>query len=189
MDIDSVPSIAAATWHFEFIEENVFSDFCRCHTVHWRSPRRPEHRCRWVVKGEAKLSADLTEERIHGCAALKDRDVMETINGGVRTYLDVFRHGYNLSRNGYCIGSRPPNHIYKWLSYEEVYEVMQELGSGLVASGLEPGKRNGNNVRARRHLRLAVPLAADVMFRLDNNTTIGVYSQNRPEWLLLALSA
>ena len=45
---------------------------------------------------------------------------------------------------------------FKWLKYSQVNNIAQQIGSGFIQLGLEPGKE----------------------------TLIGIYAKNRPEWVL-----
>uniref|UniRef100_A0A6Q2Y708 Arachidonate--CoA ligase n=1 Tax=Esox lucius TaxID=8010 RepID=A0A6Q2Y708_ESOLU len=62
--------------------------------------------------------------------------------------------------DGPCLGSRLPNQPYKWLSYKEVTTRAEHLGSGLLAQGCIPCP----------------------------DQFIGVFAQNRPEWIISELA-
>uniref|UniRef100_A0A4W4HL04 Long-chain-fatty-acid--CoA ligase n=1 Tax=Electrophorus electricus TaxID=8005 RepID=A0A4W4HL04_ELEEL len=64
------------------------------------------------------------------------------------------------SGNGPCLGSRLPNQPYKWLSYKEVTTRAEHLGSGLLSQGCLP----------------------------NQDQFIGVFAQNRPEWIISELA-
>ena len=109
---------------------------------------------------------------------------MRYLYDDTRTLYDVFRRGARVSSktllplaihnesntnvhfeqkknkkidNGPCLGWREgSNKAYSWMRYEEALLRAQNLGSGLVALGLQPGP----------------------------NTLVGIYSQNSPEWVL-----
>ncbi|XP_001607778.2 long-chain-fatty-acid--CoA ligase 1 [Nasonia vitripennis] len=79
------------------------------------------------------------------------------IHEDVRTLYDAFRKGTKESNNGPCLGWRNgPLKTYQWLNYNETLLRAKNFGSGLIASGLQPGPQ----------------------------TLVGLYSQNRPEWIL-----
>uniref|UniRef100_A0A8C6XPI8 Long-chain-fatty-acid--CoA ligase n=1 Tax=Naja naja TaxID=35670 RepID=A0A8C6XPI8_NAJNA len=77
-----------------------------------------------------------------------------------RTMYEVFRRGFNISQNGPCLGFRKPNQPYQWLSYKEVAERAEALGSGLLQKGCKSSP----------------------------NQFIGVFAQNRPEWIISELA-
>uniref|UniRef100_A0A4W5JX65 Arachidonate--CoA ligase n=1 Tax=Hucho hucho TaxID=62062 RepID=A0A4W5JX65_9TELE len=63
-------------------------------------------------------------------------------------------------REGPCLGSRLPDKPYKWLSYKEVTTRAEYLGSGLLSQGCTPSP----------------------------DQFIGVFAQNRPEWIISELA-
>uniref|UniRef100_A0A8C2ZYE2 Long-chain-fatty-acid--CoA ligase n=1 Tax=Cyclopterus lumpus TaxID=8103 RepID=A0A8C2ZYE2_CYCLU len=77
-----------------------------------------------------------------------------------RTMYEVFQRGLHVSGDGPCLGSRLPNQPYKWISYKEVTARAEYLGSGLLHQGCRP----------------------------DPNQFIGVFAQNRPEWIISELA-
>ncbi|XP_077447793.1 long-chain-fatty-acid--CoA ligase 6 [Stigmatopora argus] len=77
-----------------------------------------------------------------------------------RTMYEVFRRGLHISGDGPCLGWRLPNQPYKWMSYKEVTCRAEHLGSGLLHQGC----------RARP------------------DQFIGVFAQNRPEWIIAELA-
>ncbi|XP_025901879.1 long-chain-fatty-acid--CoA ligase 6 [Nothoprocta perdicaria] len=77
-----------------------------------------------------------------------------------RTMYEVFRRGFNISENGPCLGFRKPKQPYQWLSYKEVCERAEALGSGLLQQGCKPSPEQ----------------------------FIGVFAQNRPEWIISELA-
>uniref|UniRef100_A0A673ZUK3 Arachidonate--CoA ligase n=1 Tax=Salmo trutta TaxID=8032 RepID=A0A673ZUK3_SALTR len=62
--------------------------------------------------------------------------------------------------DGPCLGSRLPDKPYKWLSYKEVTTRAEYLGSGLLSQGCTPSP----------------------------DQFIGVFAQNRPEWIISELA-
>uniref|UniRef100_A0A8C7LMD4 Arachidonate--CoA ligase n=1 Tax=Oncorhynchus kisutch TaxID=8019 RepID=A0A8C7LMD4_ONCKI len=62
--------------------------------------------------------------------------------------------------DGPCLGSRLPEKPYKWLSYKEVTTRAEYLGSGLLSQGCTPCP----------------------------DQFIGVFAQNRPEWIISELA-
>uniref|UniRef100_A0A8C7ZPJ4 Arachidonate--CoA ligase n=1 Tax=Oryzias sinensis TaxID=183150 RepID=A0A8C7ZPJ4_9TELE len=77
-----------------------------------------------------------------------------------RTMYEVFQRGLHISGDGPCLGSRQPNQPYKWISYKEVMARAEHLGSGLLHQGCLP----------------------------NPNQFIGVFAQNRPEWIISELA-
>ncbi|XP_038627911.1 long-chain-fatty-acid--CoA ligase 6 isoform X1 [Tachyglossus aculeatus] len=77
-----------------------------------------------------------------------------------RTMYEVFRRGLDISENGPCLGSRRPKQPYQWLSYKEVAKRAEFLGSGLLHHGCKP----------------------------SSDQFIGVFAQNRPEWIISELA-
>uniref|UniRef100_A0A8I5ZPS9 Long-chain-fatty-acid--CoA ligase n=1 Tax=Rattus norvegicus TaxID=10116 RepID=A0A8I5ZPS9_RAT len=77
-----------------------------------------------------------------------------------RTMYQVFRRGLSISGNGPCLGFRKPEQPYQWLSYQEVAKRAEFLGSGLLQHDCKVGTEQ----------------------------FIGVFAQNRPEWIIAELA-
>uniref|UniRef100_A0A671WNT9 Arachidonate--CoA ligase n=1 Tax=Sparus aurata TaxID=8175 RepID=A0A671WNT9_SPAAU len=77
-----------------------------------------------------------------------------------KTMYEVFQRGLHISGDGPCLGSRLPNQPYKWISYKEVTARAEHLGSGLLHQGCLP----------------------------NPSQFIGVFAQNRPEWIISELA-
>ncbi|KAM6969807.1 long-chain-fatty-acid--CoA ligase 6 [Aplochiton taeniatus] len=77
-----------------------------------------------------------------------------------KTMYEVFQRGLHIAGDGPCLGSRLPNQPYKWLSYKEVTARAEHLGSGLLQQGCQPSP----------------------------DQFIGVFAQNRPEWIISELA-
>ncbi|NXD56066.1 ACSL1 ligase, partial [Corvus moneduloides] len=75
----------------------------------------------------------------------------------VRTVYDIFQRGLQVSNNGPCLGFRKPNQPYEWISYKEVSDRAECVGSALLHRGFKPS-----------HIQY-----------------IGIFSQNRPEWVII----
>ncbi|XP_067885499.1 long-chain-fatty-acid--CoA ligase 1-like [Heterodontus francisci] len=75
----------------------------------------------------------------------------------VKTLYDVLRRGWIVSGNGPCLGFRKPGQPYQWISYQEVINRAEFVGSGLFTRGYRPG----------------------------NDQFIGIFAQNRPEWVII----
>ncbi|XP_042275618.1 long-chain-fatty-acid--CoA ligase 1-like [Thunnus maccoyii] len=77
-----------------------------------------------------------------------------------RTMYEFFLRGARVSNNGPCLGSRKPKQPYEWMSYREVMERTENLGSAFLHKG---------------HSKTTDPY-------------IGIFSQNRPEWTITELA-
>ncbi|XP_067280131.1 long-chain-fatty-acid--CoA ligase 6 isoform X2 [Pseudorasbora parva] len=77
-----------------------------------------------------------------------------------KTMYEVFQRGFHITGDGPFLGSRLPNQPYKWLSYKEVFRRAEDLGSGLLSQGCQP----------------------------NTAQFIGVFAQNRPEWIISELA-
>ncbi|XP_019390233.1 PREDICTED: long-chain-fatty-acid--CoA ligase 1 isoform X2 [Crocodylus porosus] len=75
----------------------------------------------------------------------------------VRTVCDIFQRGMQVSDNGPCLGVRKPNQPYEWISYKEVSERAECVGSALLYRGYKPAP----------------------------DQFIGIFAQNRPEWVII----
>ncbi|NXJ60960.1 ACSL1 ligase, partial [Rostratula benghalensis] len=75
----------------------------------------------------------------------------------VRTAHDIFQRGVQVSNNGPCLGVRKPNQPYEWISYKEVSDRAECVGSALLHRGFKPS-----------HVQY-----------------IGIFAQNRPEWVII----
>ncbi|KAM4826671.1 long-chain-fatty-acid--CoA ligase 6 isoform 2-T2 [Thomomys bottae] len=77
-----------------------------------------------------------------------------------RTMYQVFHRGLSISGNGPCLGFRKPKQPYQWLSYQEVANRAEFLGSGLLQHKC----------------------------KATTDQFIGVFAQNRPEWIIAELA-
>uniref|UniRef100_A0A3Q4BYU3 Arachidonate--CoA ligase n=1 Tax=Mola mola TaxID=94237 RepID=A0A3Q4BYU3_MOLML len=73
-----------------------------------------------------------------------------------KTFYEVFQRGLKVSGNGPCLGYRKPGRPYHWLKYQQISDRAEHLGSGLLRKGLKPSP----------------------------DTFIGIFAQNRPEWII-----
>uniref|UniRef100_A0A8C5LMN0 Arachidonate--CoA ligase n=1 Tax=Leptobrachium leishanense TaxID=445787 RepID=A0A8C5LMN0_9ANUR len=93
-------------------------------------------------------------------SALLDSDeVMTYYYDDVRTLYEVFQRGTKVSNNGPCLGHRKPNQPYQWISYQEVSDRAEYLGSALLHRGFKP----------------------------SSEQFVGIFAQNRPEWTIAEL--
>ncbi|XP_058505760.1 long-chain-fatty-acid--CoA ligase 1-like [Solea solea] len=77
-----------------------------------------------------------------------------------RTVYESFLRGARVSNNGPCLGSRKPKQPYEWMSYGEVMERTENLGSAFLHKG---------------HSKTTDP-------------HVGIFSRNRPEWTIAELA-
>nr|XP_033798226.1 long-chain-fatty-acid--CoA ligase 5 [Geotrypetes seraphini]XP_033798227.1 long-chain-fatty-acid--CoA ligase 5 [Geotrypetes seraphini] len=89
-------------------------------------------------------------------ALLKNDKLMAYYYEDARTLYEVFQRGLRVSDNGPCLGYRKPNEPYRWLSYKQVSDRAELLGSGLIHVGCQPSP----------------------------NQFVGIFAQNRPEWII-----
>ncbi|NXE73402.1 ACSL5 ligase, partial [Cochlearius cochlearius] len=89
-------------------------------------------------------------------AVLTDNNLLSYYFEDGKTLYEVFQRGLHASENGSCLGYRKPNQPYQWLTYKQVLDRAQYLGSGLLQKGCKP----------------------------SSNQFIGIFSQNRPEWII-----
>ncbi|XP_041756900.1 long-chain-fatty-acid--CoA ligase 1-like [Coregonus clupeaformis] len=93
-------------------------------------------------------------------ALLKDDVLLEFYYDDTRTAYDMFQRGLRVAGDGPCLGFRKPGEPYQWISYSEVAEQAQVLGSGLLGKGCQPNPEQ----------------------------FVGIFAQNRPEWIISELA-
>ncbi|XP_069560792.1 long-chain-fatty-acid--CoA ligase 5 [Brachyistius frenatus] len=90
-------------------------------------------------------------------ALLEDNNnLLSFFYNDAKTMYDVFQRGLKASANGPCLGYRKQGKPYQWLKYRQVSDRAEHLGSGLLHRGLQP----------------------------NSDTLIGIFAQNRPEWII-----
>ncbi|KAF1598566.1 UNVERIFIED_CONTAM: Long-chain-fatty-acid--CoA ligase 5, partial [Eudyptes robustus] len=89
-------------------------------------------------------------------ALVTDNNLLSYYFEDGKTLYEVFQRGLHASGNGSCLGYRKPNQPYQWLTYKQVLDRAQYLGSGLLQKGCKP----------------------------SSNHFIGIFAQNRPEWII-----
>ncbi|XP_043945765.1 long-chain-fatty-acid--CoA ligase 1 isoform X2 [Protopterus annectens] len=77
-----------------------------------------------------------------------------------RTLYEVFQRGKLVSNNGPCLGTRKSNQPYEWITYQEVEDRAECLGSGLIHLGHKPAP----------------------------DQFVGIFAQNRAEWTISELA-
>ncbi|KAM5192103.1 long-chain-fatty-acid--CoA ligase 1 isoform 1-T4 [Mantella aurantiaca] len=127
-------------------------------TTYWYATR-PK-----ALKPPCDLAMQSVEVKGHESArrsALLDSDeVVSYYYDDVRTVYDTFQRGIRVSNNGPFLGHRKPNQPYQWISYQEVSDRAEYVGSALLHRGYKP----------------------------SSEQFIGIFSQNRPEWTIAELS-
>ncbi|NXD75970.1 ACSL1 ligase, partial [Halcyon senegalensis] len=96
-------------------------------------------------------------EHARRSSLLNSDELLISYYDDVRTAYDIFQRGVQVSNNGPCLGFRKPNQPYEWLSYKEVLDRAECVGSALLHRGFKPS-----------HIQY-----------------IGIFSQNRPEWVII----
>ncbi|XP_055923856.1 long-chain-fatty-acid--CoA ligase 1 isoform X3 [Eupeodes corollae] len=85
----------------------------------------------------------------------KNGKFVSYITENVRTLYQTFREGAYASNNGPCLGWRETlSSNYQWMNYDEALLRAKNFGSGMISLGIKPKQ------------------------------LIGIYSLNRPEWIL-----
>ncbi|KAM8732508.1 long-chain-fatty-acid--CoA ligase 1-like isoform 3-T3 [Acanthopagrus schlegelii] len=90
----------------------------------------------------------------------RDGDHLTYFYDDARTMYEFLLRGARVSNNGPCLGSRKPKQPYEWLSYSEVIERTENLGSAFLHKG---------------HSK-------------TTDSHIGIFSQNRPEWTIIEMA-
>ncbi|XP_045424088.1 long-chain-fatty-acid--CoA ligase 5 isoform X2 [Lemur catta] len=86
----------------------------------------------------------------------KNNDPIRYYFSDARTMYEIFQRGLVVSDNGPCLGYRKPNQPYRWLSYKQVSDRAEYLGSCLLHKGHKPSP----------------------------DQFVGIFAQNRPEWII-----
>ncbi|CAK6965008.1 long-chain-fatty-acid--CoA ligase 5 [Scomber scombrus] len=89
-------------------------------------------------------------------AFLDNNNLVSYHHDNAQTIYEVFQRGLKVSGNGPCLGYRKQGKPYQWLKYRQVSDRAEHLGSGLLHKGLMP----------------------------QQDTFIGIFAQNRPEWII-----
>uniref|UniRef100_A0A3Q3J4M4 Long-chain-fatty-acid--CoA ligase n=1 Tax=Monopterus albus TaxID=43700 RepID=A0A3Q3J4M4_MONAL len=110
-----------------------------------------------------RTPADLNHQTLGIKGGARKTALLENNNNLISYYYDdaktmyeVFQRGLKVSGNGPCLGYRKPGRPYQWLKYRQVSDRAEHLGSGLLHRGLKP----------------------------NTDTLIGIFAQNRPEWVI-----
>ncbi|XP_077381454.1 long-chain-fatty-acid--CoA ligase 1a isoform X3 [Festucalex cinctus] len=106
-------------------------------------------------------SVDMQGEENARRSVLNNSDEhMMYYHSDARTIYEGFLRGLRVSNNGPCLGARKPNQPYEWLSYREVADRAENIGSALLHKG---HSQSGDKF-------------------------IGIFAQNRPEWTISELA-
>lgn len=90
----------------------------------------------------------------------KNNDLISHCFSDAMTMYEVFQRGLAISDNGPCLGYRKPNQPYRWLSYKQVSDRAEYLGSCLLHKG----------------------------YKSSPDQFVGIFAQNRPEWIISELA-
>ncbi|XP_035883183.1 long-chain-fatty-acid--CoA ligase 5 isoform X2 [Phyllostomus discolor] len=90
----------------------------------------------------------------------KNNDLLSYYFSDAKTLYEVFKRGLAVSDNGPCLGYRKPNQPYRWLSYKQVSDRAEYLGSCLLHKEYKPSQ----------------------------DSFVGIFAQNRPEWIISELA-
>nr|XP_057919732.1 long-chain-fatty-acid--CoA ligase 1-like [Doryrhamphus excisus] len=99
-------------------------------------------------------------ELAHQSVLLNGDTLMTHLFDDAQTMYEFFLRGTRVSNNGPFLGSRKPNCPYEWMTYQEVLERTENLGSAFLH---------------KQHSKTSDP-------------NIGIFSQNRPEWTIAELA-
>ncbi|MBZ3870350.1 Long-chain-fatty-acid--CoA ligase 5 [Sciurus carolinensis] len=94
------------------------------------------------------------------CTYQKNNELMHYYFPDAKTVYEIFQRGLAVSDNGPCLGYRKPNQPYRWLSYKQVSDRAEYLGSCLLHKGYKPAP----------------------------DQFVGIFAQNRPEWVISELA-
>ncbi|KAM6441238.1 long-chain-fatty-acid--CoA ligase 1 isoform 1-T3 [Liasis olivaceus] len=97
------------------------------------------------------------EEYARRSALLDNDELLINYYDDVTTVYEIFQRGMHVSNNGPCLGARKPDQPYEWISYKEVAERAECVGSALLHRGFKPSP----------------------------DQYIGIFSQNRSEWVII----
>ncbi|XP_072191593.1 long-chain-fatty-acid--CoA ligase 1 [Excalfactoria chinensis] len=100
------------------------------------------------------------EEYARRSSLLNSDELITCYYDDVRTAYDIFQRGLHISNNGPCLGVRKPNQPYEWISYKEASDRAEYVGSALLHRGFKP----------------------------SHSQYIGIFAQNRPEWVIIEQS-
>lgn len=93
-------------------------------------------------------------------ALLPNDTLLDFYFDDTKTVYDMFQRGLRIAGDGPCLGFRKPKAPYEWISYTEVAERAQVLGSALLTKGCQPNPKQ----------------------------FVGIFAQNRPEWVIAELA-
>ncbi|KAL2769265.1 long-chain-fatty-acid--CoA ligase 5 isoform c [Daubentonia madagascariensis] len=93
-------------------------------------------------------------------SASQNNDLIHYYFSDAKTMYEIFQRGLAVSDNGPCLGYRKPNQPYRWLSYKQVSDRAEYLGSCLLHKGYKPSP----------------------------DQFVGIFAQNRPEWIISELA-
>ncbi|XP_013381851.1 long-chain-fatty-acid--CoA ligase 5 isoform X2 [Lingula anatina] len=111
-------------------------------------------------KSQEEMQSVAVEGDKHARVSMHNKEgkLLEYLYDDAKTCYEAFTRGARVSNNGPSLGWRDgANAPYQWISYNDVLVRAADLGAGMQAKGMKP----------------------------ENTTCIGIYSQNRPEYVIL----
>ncbi|GFN86278.1 long-chain-fatty-acid--coa ligase 5 [Plakobranchus ocellatus] len=106
---------------------------------------------------DVKNQTDVTTDGARISRMCDDNELISAFYSDFDTLYNGFQRGLRLSGDKPCLGWKPtPSSPYTWMTYQQVNDRAVAFGAGLVHLGLQP----------------------------VNETRVGIYSQNRPEYII-----
>lgn len=73
----------------------------------------------------------------------EEAKLIKSYKGEIRTTYECFQNGLKLSRHCPFLGERTgPNKEYEWMTYQQVHDKAEHIGSGLLQLGIKQGSEN-----------------------------------------------
>ncbi|KAM9330417.1 long-chain-fatty-acid--CoA ligase 1-like [Gastrophryne carolinensis] len=155
-----IPELEAFQRYVRTLSTNVLMGFgaFAALTTYWYATR-PK-----AIKPPCDLTMQSVEvkgiENARRSAVLDGDEFVTYYCADVTTYYEAFQRGKRVSNNGPCLGHRMPNQPYEWISYQEVSDRAEHVGSGLLHRGC----------------------------KANPEQFIGICAQNRLEWTITELA-
>jgi len=97
------------------------------------------------------------EPGVRGSCLVPNGTIIQSYYEDATTTYEAFIRGVKISNDKPFLGTRTgPNKSYEWITYQEVYDKVQRLGSAFIQKGVVPGAE----------------------------TFIGIYAPNCPQWVV-----
>lgn len=92
-------------------------------------------------------------EHVRRSPRVPDGEFFGTAFDGVYTVHDMFMRGYQINHDAPCAGWRPKvGEPYQWVTYQQVYEKICKIGSGLIAKGAKTNPSQFIGIYSRNNL-------------------------------------